>query len=273
MLGSVSGRGAARSVESYRPPVIGQTEDLVRLLTEWPLPSSGGRFGCYFVADSSPFSDLARGIECSVFQQFFGNDPALMAAEYGPYEEHSSFFLVVDRERCQVAGALRVIENSDRGLKTLNDIAQPPLAISLEKVIHHQRIEDLDKCWDVGTVAVLKEYRGRTSGHVVSAMLYGMLRATARRSGIEHLVAVLDTHAHGQLVDVMGVPFTPIADSEPFEYLGSATSIAVHVRMDQIIRSVEAHMQRLDTSLLQLVKPLLEFVVCEAHLPAVVRVT
>ena len=272
MLESVSGRGAARSVESYRPPVIGQSEDLVRLLSEWPLPS-GGRFGCYFIADSSPYSDLARGVECGVFQQFFGNDPALMAAEYAQYEERSSFYVVVDCERHQAAGALRVIENSDRGLKTLNDIAQPPLSISLEKVIHHHGIEDLDKCWDVGTVAVLKEYRGRSSGHLVSSLLYGLLRAGACNAGMKHMVAVLDTHAYQQIVDILGVPFVPIAGSEPFEYLGSPSSIAVYAPTEMIGPSVAARMQTLDSALLQQLQPLFERVAYESKLPAVVQVT
>jgi hypothetical protein len=272
MFESVSGRGTARSVESYRPPVIGQNQDLVRLLSEWPL-TSGGRFGCYLIADSSPYSDLARGVESCVFQQFFGNEPSLLAAEYGPYEDSSSFFLVVDRERCQAAGALRVIQNSDRGLKTLNDIAGPPLSISLEKVIHHHAIEDLDKCWDVGTVAVLKEYRGRSSGHLVSSLLYGLLRAGACNAGMEHMIAVLDTHAYQQIVDLLGVPFVPIADSKPFEYLGSQSSIAVYAPTEQIGPCVAARMQRLDSSRLEQLQPLFERVAYESHLPAVVQVT
>jgi hypothetical protein len=272
MLESVSGRGPARSVDSYRPPVVGQNQDLVRLLSEWPL-TSGGRFGCYLIADSSPYSDLARSVESGVFQQFFGNEPALLAAEYGPYEESSSFFLVVDRERCQAAGTLRVIENSDRGLKTLNDIARPPLSISLEKVIHHHQIEDLDKCWDVGTVAVLKEYRGRSSGHVVSSLLYGLLRAGACNAGMEHMIAVLDTHAYRQIVDLLGAPFVPIAGSEPFEYLGSQSSIAVYAPTQQMSRCIAARMQTLDSSILQHVRPLFERAAYESHLPAVVQVT
>jgi hypothetical protein len=241
------------------------------LLSEWPLTSEG-RFGCYSIADSSPYSDLARGVECCVFQQFFGNDPAVMSAEYGPYEAHSSFFLVVDRELMQPAGALRVIANSDRGLKSLNDIALPPLSISLEKVIHHHRIEDLDKCWDVGTVAVRKEYRGRATDHLVSTLLYGMLRFEAQRAGMEHFVAILDTHAYRQLVQLIGAPFVPIADSEPFEYLGSVSSIAVTLRVSEIVESIEGHMQRMDSALQPLVRPLLGRIIYDSELPAVVRV-
>jgi hypothetical protein len=208
-----------------------------------------------------------------VFQQFFGIDPAVMSAEYGPYEEHSAFFLVVDREHMQPAGALRVIANSDRGLKSLNDIALPPLSISLEKVIHHHRIEDLDKCWDVGTVAVRKEYRGTANGHLVSTLLYGMLRSEAMRTGMEHFVAILDTHAHRQLVQLIGAPFVPIADSEPFAYLGSVASLAVTLRVDEIVESIEAHMQRMDSALLPHVRPLLSRIIYDSCLPQVVRVT
>jgi hypothetical protein len=272
MRESSSGRSAARPVESYRPPALHQAQNLRQLLAEWPIPGDG-RFGCYLIANSSPFSDLARGVECCVFQQFFGNDPAIMSEEYAGYEAQSSFFLVVDRQLQQTAGACRVIENSAHGLKTLNDIAREPLSISRDRVTRFHGIATLDACWDVSSVAVLKEYRGGGTGHLVSTMLYGLLRAEASSAGIDHFVAVLDTHAFHQIVDTLGVPFVSIAGSAPFAYLGSDSSIAAYVSVSRITPSIEAHMRRLKIEVLQQRRPLMERVAYAASVPAIVRVT
>ena len=94
------------------------------LINEYPLRGEG-RFGCYRLHGTSRFSDIARSVECRVFQHFFGNTAAAMQAAYGPYEQSSHFFLMVDRQEKCSAGTLRIIENSERGLKTLNDIAEP----------------------------------------------------------------------------------------------------------------------------------------------------
>jgi hypothetical protein len=272
LLATTYGRGSARPVDSYRPPAFGQNQDVRQLLSDWPL-TSDGRFGCYLIADSSPYSDLARGVECCVFQRFFGNDPAVMVEEYGDYEAQSSFFFVVDREREQPAGALRVIANSIRGFKTLNDIAREPLSLPLEKVMRDHRIDNLDKCWDVGTLAVLDDYRGKSTGYLVSTILYGLLREEILRIDLEHLIAVLDCHAYRQLVEALGVPFVPISGSEPFPYLGSATSIAAYASVPRILPSMEAHMDRLDSNICQLLGPLIERVAHGVGLPPLVRVT
>jgi hypothetical protein len=272
MRESISGRGAAQLVESYRPPAGHQAQNLHQLLADWPL-TGDGRFGCYLIADSSPYSDLARGVECCVFQQFFGNDPAIMSAEYAEYEAQSSFFLVVDRQLQQTAGACRIIANSAQGFKTLNDIAREPLSIPLDEVIRDHGIENLDTCWDVGTLAVLKAYRGGTTSHLVSTMLYGLLRAEASSAGIDHLVAVFDIHAFRQIVGTLGVPFVPIAGSAPFAYLGSASSIAAYASVSRIIPSIETHMRKMRSDVLQQLRPLLERVAYAADLPALVRVT
>src|SRR5262245_12885418 len=99
----VSGRDVRSSVDSYRPFVRGEDTRLRQLMSEWPLLTEE-RFGCYLIPGSSHHSDLARAVECSVFQHFFGNDPSVMCAEYGPFEEQSSFILVVDRKLEQPAG-------------------------------------------------------------------------------------------------------------------------------------------------------------------------
>jgi hypothetical protein len=271
MTAALDIRGSVRPADSYRPSAPGADDRMRRLLRERPL-SGNGRYGCYHIADSSPYSDIARAVECEVFQEFFGNDPEIMTEAYAAYETHSSFLLAVDREQQQPAGALRIISNSPSGMKTLNDIAEPPLSLPVAQVRLQHGIGDLDACWDVGTLAVLREYRGQAKDHYVSTMLYGLFYAEARRQGVEHVVTVLDKHAYAQLTQVLGVPFVPIAGSEPFNYLGSENSRAAYMNVPGAHALVEAHMNRLDKNVLPLLKPYLMRLMYSEGLPKVVSV-
>jgi hypothetical protein len=215
-----------------------------QLLLQHP-PTSGHRFVCYPIAGGSPFADLGRTAELTVFEDAFGNDRALMEREYGPYEGASRFFVVMDRARRRPAGALRVIEHSAVGLKTLNDIAGEPLAVPTEDFQAFHGVERLETCWDVGTVAVLPEYRRSAARQATVAItLYRALYVHARRIGIEHFVAVVDEHAHRGL-RALGVPFVPIRDTGPFAYLDSASSTALYGYVPEFRARAELHYRRM----------------------------
>lgn len=242
------------AADSYRPQRAGADELLRQLLEEWPLQART-RFGCYLVPHKSQFSDVARVVECAVFERFFGDTPERMAEYYAPYEEHSLFLLVVDQLQQRAAGALRIILPSWKGLKSLNDIAGAPLYITAEEIVQHHAIMDARRCWDIGTLAVLKEYRGAGSDHMVSLMLYGYLYALMRRRGIQHMVTILDKHAHAQLTQFLGVPIVPIAGSQPFTYLGVEGSRASYLHVPASTAAVEAHLQALPPQKQELLRP------------------
>ena len=82
--------------DSYRLPRASADAKLSELMEEWPLPL-GYQFGCYLIPHRSRFSDIARVVECSVFEKFFGNTPECMVDAYATYEENSLFLLVVDQ--------------------------------------------------------------------------------------------------------------------------------------------------------------------------------
>jgi hypothetical protein len=261
-----------RSVDSYRPPLASMDHRLRRLMAEQPFTSEDA-FGCYFIDDSSPYSDVARGVECAVFQEFFGNEPSIMTEAYAPYEAHSRFLLVVDQASQEPAGALRIITHSENGLKTLNDIEQAPLSLPLETVVRFHGISDLDNCWDVGTLAVLKKYRGQTTGHLLSTMLYGLFYAEVCKAGVEHIVTILDKHAYKQLTELFAIPFGPIADSQPFNYLGSESSRAAYAHVPRIAPAMEAFMAGLDKDVLALLKPFMCRMLYGEGLPKVITVS
>ena len=100
-----------------------------------------GRFACFTLEGTDPFANIARQVERAVFEDSWGNDATLMKKEWGPYDEHSLFFMVVDTQEKVPAGVLRMIRNSPLGLKTLVDlddsIKSPIAPATIPTVRHH----------------------------------------------------------------------------------------------------------------------------------------
>jgi hypothetical protein len=184
---------------------------------------------CYRVSGRSRFSDIGRAVECSVFRDTFpGNDAAFMAKEYGPYEQASFFLLSVDRANKTPIGALRVIRNSPAGLKTLDDLDRPgsPVRLSTNEIRRYHQIDTFDNVWDIGTFAILSEYR--RSGVSASLQLYRGLYATALEEGIDHLIAIFDKLPFLAVSGYLAIPMVPLCGSDYFSYLGSPESRAIY---------------------------------------------
>lgn len=205
------------------PEAIQQlTSDLLR---ERP-PTGDARFVCYKLDGEDIYSNIGRQVECTVFDEAFGNDASEMRREYGPYEEQSTFFISIDRESERPTGALRVIENGPAGFKTLNDLTEISPEFTKEHVANYHGISDMDKCWDVGTVAVLPEHRSAEGS--ISVQLYRGLYVAARENDIQHLVSIIDSKPLAKLTGYLGIPFVPLTGSGPMEYLGSPSSQPVY---------------------------------------------
>jgi len=185
------------------------------------------RFVTYAVSGNSIYSDVARTIERQVFEEAFNeNDAVFMDQEYGDYESSSLFFITVDRERGVPMGALRIIHNSDAGLKTINDIDNPaiPPYLTKEQIQQTHGIDNWDECWDVGTVAVLEQFRHTGA----STNLYRSMYLEAQRQNIDHLVAIIDEKPLAAMTGFLAIPFKPMCNSEPFNYLEALKSQAVY---------------------------------------------
>ena len=196
-----------------------------KLLYERP-PRSEERFICYMLDGDDEFSDIGRNVEREVFEHSFGNDAEEMAAEYGRYERTSTFFVSIDTENQAPTGALRVIGNSPQGFKSLNDLEVSSLQLQPQQVLDHYKIENPDTVWDIGTVAVLPEFRSAAGS--ISVQLYRAMYVTAMQRGVEHFVSIIDQKPLQKLVDYLGIPFKSLMDSQPFSYLGSDASQAVY---------------------------------------------
>ncbi|GIF00192.1 hypothetical protein [Paractinoplanes rishiriensis] len=201
--------------------------------------TSTARFVGLAVGPHTPLADVARTVERQVFEETFGMDAAAMSAEYRRYEDDSLFFVVLDRRTGLPAGAARVI---DGGGKTLDD-APDCIDVPLSTIVG---LHDLHtgRIWDFATLAVLPAYRGVRAGVAVSAMLYRTFLNAGRLAGVRHIVAMLDHRAHRNL-KLIGVEFTPMAGSDPVEYLGSSSTEALHVLFDDLEPSIARQCERL----------------------------
>jgi hypothetical protein len=206
-----------------------ETNDLTEEFLHTKTVPVGDRFVCFEIEGTDPFANIARQIEREVFEDTFGNDPAMLTNEYRRYEESSLFFLVVDTEAREPAGVLRMIRNSPAGLKTLVDMEDPtktPTAVRTDDVLRFHRIDDLDRCWDGATSAVPRRYRRRLA--TIHVEVLRCWYAAALREDVEHFVSILDAPVFKVARQFLGVPLVALADTPPFTYMDAPNSQAVY---------------------------------------------
>lgn len=201
-----------------------------------------GRFVTAVVGPDSDLAAVGRSLERQIFEETFGNDATVMAAEYGPYEASSLFFLVIDRKRGVTAGVARMIESRGAGVKTVDDAPQH-IDADIDTILATHGM-DGDKVWDCATLAVLPQYRGGRSSLLVSTMIYRTFLVMGQRHGVRHAVSMLDRGAFRNLT-MIGVPMRTLADSGPFEYLGSRENRAVHMDFPAIEPAVREQAVRM----------------------------
>ncbi len=183
------------------------------------------RYVALEVSGDSAFADIGRHIECEVFNEEFGNDPGFMEREYGPYEEASTFFISIDQFNEQATGVLRVIHHSDKGLKSWHD-AGAVFGADLEKAATLKGFDDLSKVWDVGTIAVLPEFRGKSGP--VSILLERAMYISARQHQVHGLISIIDMPALQKMRHALHIPFKQLPGAKRGPYLGSKKSEAVY---------------------------------------------
>jgi len=205
-------------------------------------PDPIGQFVTAVIGPEHPLAGVARSVERQIFEEAFGNDAGTMAAEYGPYESKSLFFVVLDRRRGMPAGAGRIIEGHGGAVKTIHD-APAHIGVDTTGILAAHDMTG-KKVWDFATVAVLPQYRGGRSALAVSSLLYRTFLVAGARAGIKHVVTMLDRGAYRNML-LLGVPFEPLAGSEPFEYLGSVENRALYVPFEALAPGIAAQATRL----------------------------
>lgn len=188
-------------------------------------------FGLFILPGNDPSANLARVVEREVLEEYFGNDSSTMVKEYGEYDPFSKFLLIVDQLEHKPSGVMRLVYNSPKGLKTLNDM-KPIWGISQSEIVDKHHI-DLNKTVDIATLTAAIGYRSRK----ITPRLYWGLYNLSLQEGIENWVAILDEKVRGLLLD-FGIKSDAICEAESREYLGSAKSTPVIINVKQVAKDV-----------------------------------
>lgn len=225
----------------YALPESLRDELTEKLLREQP-PVGTDKVVCYKIDGSDPLSDIGRSIECEVFHDVFGdsNDADHLLVEYGKFEANSIFFLAIDKDEQKARGVLRVIVNANDQLedfKTLSDLDPH----SREMVRDVYGIEDLSELWDIGTVAVQKQFRDKTGP--VSGLLYYGMHKEAMRQNVKHFVSAINVRVYEKMRDFLGIPFEPLLDMPPKEYMGTMSQF-VYGNAEEFMDSVKRNRQK-----------------------------
>ena len=210
------------------------TKDLLKEHTD-TLPKDMP-FTCVRIKGTSPYANLARNIEGKIFTEELHDDPQRMAADFEPYEDASYFFLVIDTEKSLPTGTLRIIEDGPNGFMTINELLNHvnPGETAPQRFFNHavfypsfnNKAKDYGdrginitpgNTWEVGTIAVLPEYRRGINAsqeqtmisYIVSGLLYRSLYAGAVNNGIEGFLSIIDPAALATLRG-LGIPFDDI---------------------------------------------------------------
>jgi len=209
-------------------PDSGMTQtELHRLVCSVTVPGTTAPLGVYLFRSGDPASELARHVERVVFMETFGNTPELLDKEYAPYEDSSIFLCVVDHLRRLPAGTMRILLPSGAGFKTLDDVAsfwgEPVSTMATRTGIEI----DLARTWDIATLAVAPEYRGKATMGLVSMGLYQALAVTTPRCGIDWLLAILDVPVFRMIRWKLRMPMAGFTGVKAQQYLGSPASMPV----------------------------------------------
>lgn len=197
-------------------------------------------FGVYALPGDAPESELARAVERTVFDDFFGNSAELLAAEYGPYEPSTLFFCVLDHRRKLPAGMMRLVLPSSRGLKSLDDI-EHAWGDRLDDVLARTELELVtEKVWDITTIAVSTDYRGKATDGLVSLALYQAVVQGARRCDARWFVTILDLVVLELIQGLTSAPFHRFAGVEPLDYLDSPASVPVYCDLAEYLPRLAA---------------------------------
>jgi lambda repressor-like predicted transcriptional regulator len=161
-----------------------------------------------------------------VFGRRFGNTSAELAAQYGPYEESTSFGAVLRADGMAVA-AVRLVRPGRLRVKTLKDAAAPPWSVAPRLIDEAVGVGAKDT-WDVASFGVDSAAVGadRRVVNVLLTVMFGAFRDNA----VTSFVAMLDSVARRPLGG-LGVQMLDLPGAKPAPYLGSASTVPVYRRV------------------------------------------
>jgi hypothetical protein len=183
-----------------------------------------------FVFDGrSPFANAARASEARNFAEEIANDKtqpdhaelaAELFAQYGPYDENSTFLYLLDTRTGDAAGVVRITASGadGTGIKTLVDLQPYWGADPLEAVARHGIVPE--NTWDIASLAVEEQYRNS----VAAPILYnGLHKLKDENPDITTWTTALVTDYYSKLTEFCGIPFQRILDLPDAKHMGMPT--------------------------------------------------
>jgi hypothetical protein len=198
-----------------------------------PVPA----IGIVAIDGNDPAAALGREAERVVFGEFFKNNLDRLRKEYEDYDKSSMFLVAIDGEKNQPAGVIRLIKNSENGLKSLNDIENPKYSWSVSRdKLEATMLEpkfDLDTTLDVATLAVLPEYRSGKDIDGLSVHLYYAMYQYSLRHDYNQWIGILDTEPLVK-IQSLGNPLDFFEGVEARPYIDSPSSIPFYANLQRI---------------------------------------
>jgi len=201
-----------------------------RLVDELLEGSEGTRrFSLHLAGADDAAALLSLQVVADVFQEAFGNTPALLREEYAPLLPSMTHLVVLDRVTRTAIGSLILQAASAEELKTVVDLAGEPWSMPTDDALAALGLARGERsAVDQLLLAVHPAYR--KVGMAQLLMYAGWVLSVQR--GIHQWTAILDEPllrgmnqlTHGALVPIGGAATAP--------YLGSAASTPVSIRMD-----------------------------------------
>ncbi|HET9173838.1 MAG TPA: hypothetical protein VFN56_00990 [Candidatus Saccharimonadales bacterium] len=209
--------------------------------------------------DDPIYGDIGKSVECTVFSKAFKRTLSDVYLDYVDYDSASTFIVAIDRNhpktgRARPAGAIRLINDSPQGLKSIKDMIKDDPSNPWRDEIANLVFSDdeqysPDLAWkrlcdkagvvldpsasvDVATFSVHPAYgrRNRLSGVYVS--LYHTCLRLAMAQGKKNLVSIQDLPPL-ELVQEFGKPFDTFDGLSPRPYGGPYDTLPAYCILDE----------------------------------------
>ena len=191
----------------------GEIAILVDALLEQRPPEQAARLTCHTVAGDSPLSALGRVTEARQLGTI-GYTPDLVAAEYAPYEDASTFVVVVDVASRSVTCAIRLLSGHSQTYDDLLDLGRPEAASELARLT-----ADGEVGLDVATSGLDPTVHGTVLGLQSLALAFRCVVTHGVSHGISGFSA-LSTVASLRTVRSLGVP-VHLLDVTPIPFVAT----------------------------------------------------
>lgn len=245
----------------FDPERIGQlAEEFLAAGTPHNLKEMAGerQFVVAYIPANSPYADIPRSVETTVFAKAFDQTLTEVVEDYGKYDPVSTFATVIDVSTPvpRAAAALRICEYDPKlGFKDVNDLVSDPESPWLDEIKENyfapgeaydpatawKRMGEkacghelkLDDSLDIATHSSAEEYQGEHGDlNGPSMLFYHACLRYAFATNKRNLLAIFDLKPLANLQQ-FGEPFELYPDLKPHPYGGPGDTLPAFCRVEK----------------------------------------